>query len=1015
MTNASRRTAGTSVPGAPSAPPAWAIACFLVSGAAGLLYEVVWSKVLSQVLGNSLHAISTVVACFLAGLALGAWIAARVPPAPGRAARRYAALEVGIAVLGALSVPALRALDPVMGSLAGSLGGGPAFLAARFALLALVLLPPTVLMGATLPVLVGGLEPGRAGAMLARLYAINTVGAVAGTALGGFVLMPAVGLSATTWIAAVLNAVAALSARRWGGAPAPAAEAESARPAAADSRAADTASPAFVAIAIGVSGFAALLFQMAWVRLYANLLGSSTYSFSGVLAVYLAGLAVGAALIARPLVRGGSLALFAALQAALALVAAFAAWAFPRLPEWYLALVQSGAPGWATLQVTQLALVAPIVLPPCLLLGALFPLAIRLLGGSGARATGTGYALNTLGTITGAIVGGYWLVPRLGVLGTHQLALGLSAAIAVAAAVPALRGAGRGAAAGALAAAVLAAVTAVMAPRWDPQVMSSGVYRPVRREYLRQAALGRPGSLVEAATWRERLLYAREGEHSTVVVARDSLTGELSLRLNGKVDASTGDMLTQVLLGLVPAALAKPDARALVIGHGSGVTLSAALAAGAGRTDLVELEPAVLEASRFFHEGAADPLRDPRAIVRVEDGRTALARAREKFDLIVSEPSNPWLAGVNNLFTTDFYRLARSRLAPGGVFCQWLQLYEISPATLGSILSAFLETFPEGHAFVGSAGSDLLLCAMDDPHALDFARLDGDAARREVRRAGLPALDALAAYYVGPFSQLRPLAAGAARNSDDRPIVEFRAPRDMVELGRVAGGGVEAMSARLPVGRWADARALFAGWTAERWYRARAQELARTGRVDWTRRAVDESRADVGPTFADSLRAAVDRVERRRESAQAILLAQQYAAAGMMREAVARLETATQRDSANPRAWSQLAEACRIAGQPDRAAAAARRALELAPAGERFDALLTSGFLAIGAGRRTEAAEWFARAAGERPDDVMPTVYEARARFEAGDTTGARRVLARATAVDPSHPEVRQAARYLGL
>ncbi len=996
-------------------PPAWAIACFLVSGAAGLLYEVVWSKVLSQVMGNSLHAISTVVACFLAGLALGAWIAARVPPAPGRAAIRYARLELGIAVLGALSVPLLRALDPALGTLAGSLGGGPAFLAARFALLALVLLPPTILMGATLPVLVGGLEPGRAGATLARLYAINTVGAVAGTALGGFVLMPALGLSATTWLAAVLNAVAALSAWRQGASVAAAgATAAPAAPVRADERAEESAPVAFVATAIGLSGFAALLFQMAWVRLFANLLGSSTYSFSGVLAVYLAGLAVGAALIARPLARGGSLALFGVLQAALALAAAFSAWVFPRLPDAYLGMVQSGTLSWARLQTSQLALVAAVVLVPCALLGAVFPLAIRLLGGQGARATGTGYALNTIGTITGAIVGGYLLVPRLGVLGTHDLALAISAVLAVGAALLSLRGAHRGMALSGLVVAALAAVTAWAAPRWDPQVMSAGLYRPVRREYLRQAALGRPGSLVEAAAWRERLLYVREGEHSTVVVARDSLTGELSLRLNGKVDASTGDMLTQVLLGLVPAALSERGARTLVIGHGSGVTLSAALAAGAGRTDLVELEPAVLEASRFFHAAGTDPLDDARTTVHVEDGRTALARARGRFDLIVSEPSNPWLAGVNNLFTADFYRLARSRLAPGGVFCQWLQLYEVSPGTLGSILAAFLETFPRGHAFMGTDGSDLLLCAMDQPHALDLARLDDDAARREIQRAKLPSLDALAGYYVGPFSELRPLAQGQVHNTDDRPIVEFRAPRDMVELGRVVGGGSQAMAARLPVARWSDAREVFAGWSAERWYRARTRELARTGRTEWTRKAVDESREQLGAAFADSLRGAVGRIERRRSSTEAILLAQQYAAASMLREAADQLRRATELDSTNARAWSELAEAYRLSGQAGPADVAVRRALALSPPGEQFDALLTAGFLAIAAGRRIEAAERFGSAQREHPRDPVPSVYEARARFEAGDTTGARQAYARAAAIDPSHPEVRQAARYLG-
>lgn len=1009
-----RREAGASDPS--GVPPRWAVVCFLASGAAGLLYEVVWSKVLSQVMGNSLHAISTVIAVFLAGLALGAWWGGRRVP-PARAAARYARLELGIAALGAISVPLLRGLDLPLGALHGPLGGGAGFLIARFALVAAVLLPPTVLMGATLPVLVGGLQPGRAGGMLARLYAINTAGAVAGTALGGFALIPIIGLVATALLAAALNALAALFALRSGPAGAartPAAEGAVAYDATQAPAPATTRQAPGLALALGLSGFAALLFQIAWVRLYANVLGSSVYSFSGVLAVYLAGLAIGSAWIAPRLERLASLGLFARLQVGLAVATAFAVWVFPSVPEWYLGLVQGGG-GWVRLQVLQLGLVAALVLVPCILLGALFPLAVRLLGGEGSRAVGTGYALNTIGTITGALAGGYLIVPRLGMRGTHVLALSISVAVGVAAALAAWRAREpRARTLVTLAGAVLAVVVVLLAPRWDPLVMSSGVFRPARLAYLREASLGRAGSLLQAAAWRERVLFAREGEHTSVLIVRDSLGGELSLRLNGKVDASTGDMLTQVLLGLVPAAFAEPGARTLIVGCGSGVTLGAALAAGAGRTDLVELEPAVLEASKFFHAAGENPLYDPRVHIRLDDGRNALARSDERFALIVSEPSNPWLAGVNNLFTEDFYRLARSRLARGGVFCQWLQVYEISPGTFGSILASFFSVFPRGQAFVGTDGVDLVLCASDRPLSLDVDRFDSAAGRKWIGVARLPSAEALAAYYLGPFDVLRPFASGRPLNRDDRPIVEFRAPRDLVEQGLAAARGVPGLSVQLPLARWRDANTVFAGWTAEHWWSARGRELARNGKDAAVRELVAEARAAGDAAFADTISTRLEGILARRRGAIAFAYGRQYAAAGELQRAALALAEATRFDPASGPAWGLLAESQRLLGDLDGAEKALAEAMRRLPAGERFEAHLTSGFLAMARGRPLDAARSFGEAGREKPNEFIAFVYEARARFDARDTLGARRALKPAIALAPNHPDVRQARAAVG-
>jgi spermidine synthase len=416
-------------PPPPVPVPAWAAVCFLLSGAAGLIYEVVWSKQLAYLLGSSLHSVATVVAAFLGGLALGArLLGTRLARGP-RLARSYAALEVGVAVLGVALLPLLRSLDAPVGQLYRAFGGeGPAFASARVVLLALLLVPPAALMGATLPVLVARCERGALGSGLARLYAINTAGAVAGSVVGGFLLLPALGLSATTWVAALLNGSAALIAWRSSGPE----RAEPRTRAAAAEAGPTTLAPlprAVFAALFAVNGFLALMLQLAWVRLFGLVLGSSVYSFAAVLGVYLLGIALGSALIARPLARGAvSPWWFALLQLALALTALLGSFAHGSLPLAVLELGERTGASWVLWLAGELGIVSALILVPCLALGAAFPVAARLLqhGGSG-ESTGAAYAVNTLGTIAGSLITGFLLLPALGVEGVVRLAAALAA------------------------------------------------------------------------------------------------------------------------------------------------------------------------------------------------------------------------------------------------------------------------------------------------------------------------------------------------------------------------------------------------------------------------------------------------------------------------------------------------------------------------------------------------------------------------------------------------------------
>lgn len=845
----------------PSSFPVWASLCFFLSGAAGLLYEVVWSKQLSYLLGSSLHSVATVVAAFLAGLALGARFLGVPLSRRGQGARIYGLLELGVAASGLVLLPILRSLDPVVGTLYQSLGGESAgFALARIGLLLGLLLPPAALMGATLPVLVAQIERSLVGPALARLYAINTFGAVAGSVAGGYVLMPALGLLGTTQVAAGLNVLAALIAWRMGD--------RKAKPAVATAPSSVTRPAltigehrAFVML-FALSGFAALTFQIVWVRLFGLVLGSSVYSFSGVLGLYLLGLALGSSLVAPSLRRGVTLAGFAQVQLGIAATAALGLVLFPFLPQQMFDLGKAVGADWDRLVVTQLVLVAEVLLLPCVLLGAVFPMAARLLQREdGGHAAGFAYAVNTVGAITGSLVAGFFLLPNLGVQGTHVLAVAITTLIALGAAGMAHRRRELSRPTlGVLATLLVISVAlAALAPRWDPVLMSAGTYRPfhannVETSFRMSGGVGAPVSTVSRS---QRVLYYRDGINASVLVSTDQDSVRRWMRVGGKIDASTGDMTTQVLLGLLPAALADSGAKTLVVGHGSGFTAAGALAAGAGRTDIVELERGVVEGSRFFHESGQDPLDDPRVTLHMDDARTLLAHGKGLYGLIISEPSNPWIAGVNNLFTVDFYQRVRARLEPDGVFCQWIQLYELSPETFGSMVGSFLKVFPDAQMFCVWRSADLLIIAAPPERELSLRRLSTPAARRRLERTlfggGHSAPERLSSCYSTPLRYLTPLTQGVPLNRDDRPYVEYRAPRDMVTVGRGRDSQDPRVVRSIPFFSSGPVLPLFAQWPPAQWYRWRGIEQIEIGDPAQIPAVIQQVRSAGLPEVADEL------------------------------------------------------------------------------------------------------------------------------------------------------------------
>jgi spermidine synthase len=748
--------------------------CFFLSGATGLVYQIVWMRMLGLVFGHTVLATTTVLVAFMAGLALGSWLLARRAPRLGNLIAAYGWLELGIGVYCALLPLLLSAAATTYLALARGLGlSYGTFTLVQFILAGLVLLVPTTLMGGTLPVLGQALarDPGRLGRTIGALYAINTFGAVAGVAVAGYLLLPAVGNRWSLLIGAAANlAVGALAIAYARGrhASAPAV------PAAAEAPPALTAEGRATVLALGLSGALAMVYEVAWTRALALIIGSSTYAFTAMLLAFLIGIAGGSALYSwmwgRRRATPGR---FAVIQVAIALATAGAMLVYERLPALFLrGFARSDAPGAVAL--TQVVVCVAALLLATLFIGATFPCAVSAAARGAGRAgedVGRTYAVNTLGAIAGSALGGLVLIPTLGLHASLRLAvvanLLLAAALFLGPPRPVRR---RRQVAAGLAAAL--AVGAWLIPPWSRDILSSGV-----AVYARQYQnLGWTQFMGRAVP--KDILYYRDGPTATVTVHREG--DNIFLRVNGKTDASTGhDMVTQLMSGHLPMLLHPGAKQALVIGLGSGVTAGAITGYDFERLDVVEIEPSVVEAARFFGAYNANVLDNPAVHVSIADGRNVLLTTPRRYDVIVSEPSNPWIGGLASLFTVEMFQHARDRLQPGGVMVQWIQAYALEAEDLRMVIHTFASVFPATSVWAGTPG-DFLLVGSVEPHDLDLrAMQERLAANPRARRifGPTPAWPDVLGYFLLAAEDTARLTRDARLNTDDRLPLEFSAPR----------------------------------------------------------------------------------------------------------------------------------------------------------------------------------------------------------------------------------------------
>lgn len=748
---------------------------FLVSGACGLVYEVAWSRLLVLRLGNTTTANAVVLGTFMGGLAIGYALLGRLAHRVARPVAAYGAIELAVAAWTAASPALLGALDASWLGVARAAGPAAA-VAARVALAAAVLLVPTALMGATLPLLVRAFapQPERAGSEVARLYSANSAGAFVGTLLAGLWLVPTLGPARTLTVVAGVNAAAGFAALLLGRRGASAAGEGPAPPLVVPSDAA-----ARVAlVAAGVIGAASLLLETVWIRLLGVILGSATTSFTATVAAFIAGIALGGALARRLLGRRPpTLGLLAVVAGLAALAVAVVSPAFGRM-SWELArlkaLLAPTDAAWPLYEGLKLLLALAVMVPAATLLGALLPIAAGIEAarlGVSERGAGRAFSINTVGAVVGAVVAGPLVVPWLGLGGALRAGGVLLGLVAL---VTAARSGRRG-----VAIAVAGLAAAALIPHgWDLRVLTAGEFRTRRSvpatwdAYVARAA-------------REEVLHHVDGRDVSVTVVERH--GERSLRINGKTDASDGsDMLTQVACAHLPLLLARDPADVLIVGFGSGATAGSARLHGV-EVDVVEIAQEVVDAGRFFAEANHEVLDDPGVRIHVDDARTFLLLSERSWDVIVSEPSNPWVAGNAALFTREYFEQARAHLRPGGVFAQWLHLYEMDDDLARLIVRTFTSVFPELTVWE-LYPNDLLLVASIDGAAPDLDSLLARAAAppiaADLARVGLAGPVALLGRQMLSSGVARHAAGEGALHTDEQPTLEVAAPRALFRRAR---------------------------------------------------------------------------------------------------------------------------------------------------------------------------------------------------------------------------------------
>jgi spermidine synthase len=744
---------------------------FVGSGCAALIYEVVWFQLLQLSIGSSAVSLGVLLGIYMGGMCLGSLLLPRYLSPLHHPLKVYAALEAGIGIFGVIVLFAVPIVGQIYTQIAGT---GQVSLVLRAIVASICLLPPTLLMGATLPAIARWVETTPRGvSWLGYFYAGNLAGAVAGSLLAGFYLLRVYDMPTATAVAVVLNfVVAGLAVLVAARTPHTVITSEGSAPL---SQPLSAEGVRLVYVAIALSGLTALGSEVVWTRVLSLLFGATAYTFSLILAVFLVGLGIGSSLGAA-LARGVSNAKTALgwVQLGLCLCLAWAAYATAEsMPYWPINPSISTSPSF-TFQLDLMRAIW-VMLPGAMLWGASFPLALAGVAAPGqdsARLVGGVYAANTVGAIIGALITSLAMVGTVGSQITQQALIGVAAMSGLLMLMPAT-GEKRSALTSTPVVVIGIALVAGLLARTVPPL---------------------PGILVAygryAATWvgQNEIVYVGEGVTASVAVSRTP-TGVLNYHNAGKVQASSEpqDMRLQRMLGHITTLVPKTPTKVLVIGCGAGVT------AGAVSIDpmvkdqtIAEIEPLVPRVvSTYFAEHNFNVVANPKVKVHLDDARHYLLTTGEKFDAITSDPLDPWVKGAATLYTREFFQVVKNHLNPGGVVTLFVQLYESTDSAVKSEIATFLEAFPNGAVFantVNGQGYDLVLFGQLEASKINVdavqARLDdpaNSAIAQSLREIGIFSAVDLFGTYAGRRSDMQNWLSDAIINTDRNLKLQYLA------------------------------------------------------------------------------------------------------------------------------------------------------------------------------------------------------------------------------------------------
>ncbi|HZF25247.1 MAG TPA: fused MFS/spermidine synthase [Steroidobacteraceae bacterium] len=755
---------------------------FTISGFSGLIYESIWSHYLKLFLGHAAYAQTLVLAIFMGGMALGSWIMARNSVRMRNLLLGYAIVEGIIGLLGLIfHKTSILATSWAFDVLLPNVGSPLVAQISKWTIGALLILPQSILLGMTFPLMSGAIVrrfPARSGETLAMLYFTNSFGAAIGVLVSGFYLIGAVGLPGTIMTAGLLNVALALTV--WGIVKY---QPETVRPPAKESAStAQSGAPGirrWMLIGAAVTGGAAFLYEIAWIRMLSLVLGSTTHSFELMLSAFILGIALGGLWVRRridglsnPVRYLGNILM---IMACLALVSLPVYNATFDLMSATIHMFSPTEQGYLGFNLASHAIAMLVMIPTTFFCGMTLPIITHALirTGSGEQAIGAVYAWNTAGAIVGVLLSVHLLMPTIGVKGIVivgallQMALGLvylsgidaPRGTATPLTLPAVIGS----------AAVLAALFLF---QLDPEKLSSGVFRH-----------GRAGQA--AGT---KVLFLQHGKTATVSLV--DVNGLVSIATNGKPDAaimmrgtqSATDEITMVVAGALPIALHPHPSRVANIGIGSGLTSQVLLASDAvTELDTIEIEPLMAKAAQSgFMPRVERTFQDPRSKIYFEDAKSFFAVHRKKYDVIVSEPSNPWVSGVATLFSQEFYRHIVRYLEPDGMLVQWVQVYETNLDILTSVMKALAPNFADFRVY-NADDTNLLIVAVRTGTLpkLDARLFEAPKMQAELKRVGIVSVESLESRFLGNKRLLLPLlrASGIPVNSDYFPYVDLNAPR----------------------------------------------------------------------------------------------------------------------------------------------------------------------------------------------------------------------------------------------